>query len=418
MEGAVQRMSAALQIPTVSNVQPVDHAQFTRYREFLEKSFPLVHARLERQINNQYNLIYVWKGSDPQQKPILLMAHYDVFSAAEPDWKYPAFSGTVADGYIWGRGAIDMKSSGMSILEAMEYLLQNGYQPTRTMYLALGQDEENGGRQGAQQEVAFFQSQGLQFESVLDEGEFIVKGVLPGLPKTQWMIEGDAQMKQSMVEATHSTEKVQKYYAWRASNYDAGAAFEVEHHAEALRLANVQEGQHILDVACGTGRGTVGLAQAVGQRGKVDAIDLSEAMLAQARAKLEKLGLIERVELRQGNARDLPYPDATFDLVYNGYMFDLIPLDGFLSILKEMARVLKPGGRLVLVNMSKPDERKTFYEKIYEKGWAVMPCRPVLMSPYLPGAGFTDIQRFYRPTRGSLLARLWGQEIVLARRTS
>src|SRR5512138_1898936 len=223
-------------------------------------------------------------------------------------------------------------------------------------------------------------------------------------------------MKSRMVEATHTMEKVRNYYAWRASNYDAGASFEVEHHAEALRLANVQEGQRVLDVACGTGRGTVGLAQAVGSTGKVDALDLSEAMLGQARAKLANMGLKERVHFKQGDARALPYPDESFDLVYNGYMFDLIPLDGFLPILQEMKRVLRPGGKLVLVNMSKPDERKTFFEKVYEKGWAVMPCRPVLMSEYLKPAGFTDIQRFYRPTRGSIVSLLWGQEIVLARK--
>jgi demethylmenaquinone methyltransferase/2-methoxy-6-polyprenyl-1,4-benzoquinol methylase len=223
-------------------------------------------------------------------------------------------------------------------------------------------------------------------------------------------------MKQSMVEATHQTEKVQKYYAWRAANYDAGSRFEVEHHAEALKLADVQEGQHALDVACGTGRGTVGLAQAVGSIGRVDALDLSESMLEQARIKMEKRGLRDRVHFRQGNARELPYPEAAFDVLYNGYMFDLIPLDGFLPILREFARVLKPGGKLVLVNMSKPDERKTFFETIYEKGWAVMPCRPVLMSSFLEPAGFTDVQRLYRPSRGSIVALLWGQEIVLARK--
>jgi demethylmenaquinone methyltransferase/2-methoxy-6-polyprenyl-1,4-benzoquinol methylase len=224
-------------------------------------------------------------------------------------------------------------------------------------------------------------------------------------------------MKQNMVEATHqTTEKIQKYYSWRASNYDAGAGFEVEHHAEALRLANIQTSQRVLDVACGTGRGTVGLAQAVGAEGRVDALDLSEAMLDQARTKIETLGLSKRVHFRQGNARELPYPDQTFDLVYNGYMFDLIPLEGFLPILKEMRRVLKSGGKLVLVNMSKPDGRKTFFEKIYEMGWAVMPCRPVLMSGYLEPAGFSDVQRFYRPTRGSIVSLLWGQEIVLARK--
>src|SRR5512143_1880402 len=109
-------------------------------------------------------------------------------------------------------------------------------------------------------------------------------------------------MKQPMVEATHLTDQVQKYYTWRASNYDAGAGFEVEHHAEALRLANVQPGQRVLDVACGTGRGTVGLAQAVAASGRVDALDLSESMLGQARAKIEKLGLSDRVQFKQGNA--------------------------------------------------------------------------------------------------------------------
>ena len=222
-------------------------------------------------------------------------------------------------------------------------------------------------------------------------------------------------MNSNIVESTHpKVEQITKYYSWRASNYDAGTGFEVEHHAEALRLANTQEGQHILDVACGTGRGTVGLAQAVGVTGRVDALDLSEAMLEQARKKIEKLQLSDRVHFKQGNAKELPYPDETFDLVYNGYMFDLIPLGGFLPILKEMARVLKPGGKLVLVNMSKPDNRKTFFERIYEMGWAVMPCRPVLMSPFLKSAGFTDIQRLYRPTRGSIVALLWGQEIVFA----
>ncbi len=222
-------------------------------------------------------------------------------------------------------------------------------------------------------------------------------------------------MKQPMVEATHqAADKIQKYYAWRASNYDAGTGFEVEHHAEALRLADIQEGQRVLDVACGTGRGTVGLAQAVGPQGRVDALDLTDAMLEQARAKIEKLALTSRVHFQRGNAKELPYPDATFDVVYNGYMFDLIPLEGFLPILKEFQRVLKPAGRLVLVNMSKPGEQKTFYETIYESGWAVMPCRPVLMRPFLEPAGFTDIQRLYRPSRGFLVSRLWGQEIVLA----
>ena len=223
-------------------------------------------------------------------------------------------------------------------------------------------------------------------------------------------------MDKGMVEATHQeVEKIQKYYAWRASNYDAGAGFEVEHHAEALRLAEIQPGQRVLDVGCGTGRGTVGLAQAVGPEGKVDALDLTQAMLDQARLKLERLGLSGRVQLRQGNARQLPYPDGTFDLVYSGYMFDLIPLGGFTPILTEMARVLRPDGKLVLVNMSKPDARKTPFEAVYRSG-LVGPCRPVLMVPFLEAAGFTAIQRRYRRNQALFIPLPFGTEIVVAHR--
>lgn len=224
-------------------------------------------------------------------------------------------------------------------------------------------------------------------------------------------------MTPSIVEATHTrADQIRQYYGWRATNYDAGSRFEVEHHLEAIRRAQIQEGQRILEVACGTGRATVDLAQAVGEAGHVEALDLSEAMLEQARAKLDKAGWSHRVTFAPGDARHLPFSDAQFDLLYNGYMFDLIPLEGFAPILAEFFRVLKPGGRLVLVNMSKPDNRLTMFERIYSRGWAVMPCRPVLMSPYLKDAGFVDVDRLYRPTRGFPISLLWGQEIVTARK--
>jgi ubiquinone/menaquinone biosynthesis C-methylase UbiE len=223
-------------------------------------------------------------------------------------------------------------------------------------------------------------------------------------------------MKSTMVEATHTENDVKKYYHWRAANYDAGSSFEIEHHLEAIYLAKIQEGQHVLDVACGTGRATVDLAKAVGVSGKVDALDLSEEMLGQAQAKLDRADLAGRIVFKQGNARALPFQDATFDVLYNGYMFDLIPIDGLSPILKEFMRVLKPGGKIVLVNMSKPDSQRTFYETIYEKGIAVMPCRPVLMTPLLESAGFINVTRRYRPTHGWIVSRLWGTEIVLGQK--
>ncbi len=228
-------------------------------------------------------------------------------------------------------------------------------------------------------------------------------------------------MKNGMVESTYTDDKTQQYYAWRASNYDALAEWEKQFHAEAVQLANAQEGQRVLVVACGTGRGMIELAQSVGSTGRVDALDLSEAMLVQARAKCAQMGLRDRVYFKQGNAKELPYPDESFDIVYNGYMLDLIPLDGFLPILREMQRVLKPGGKLVLLNMSKPDERKTFYEYIYK--WTGIPCRPVLMAPYLKALDFKGIQRIYRAPRPHniyerIVGLLWGQEVVLAHKAA
>lgn len=226
-------------------------------------------------------------------------------------------------------------------------------------------------------------------------------------------------MKNGMIESTYTDDKSRQYYGWRASNYDALAEWEKEFHAEAVQMAGARPGQSVLVVACGTGRGMIELAQAVGPKGRVDALDLSEAMLDQARLKSEQYGLNDRVYFKQGNARELPYPDETFDIVYNAYMLDLIPLEGFEPILKEMQRVLKPGGKLVLLNMSKPDEKKTFYESVYK--WTGIPCRPVLMAPYLEALGFQAIQRNYRAPRPHnlyerIIGLLWGQEIVLAQK--
>jgi demethylmenaquinone methyltransferase / 2-methoxy-6-polyprenyl-1,4-benzoquinol methylase len=228
-------------------------------------------------------------------------------------------------------------------------------------------------------------------------------------------------MNNGMIESTYTDDKARKYYAWRAPGYDAGAEWEKPFHTEAVQMANAQKGQQVLVVACGTGRGMIELAQAIGPTGRVDAMDLSEQMIEQARAKCEEKGLTDRVHFKQGNAKELPYPDGAFDIVYNGYMLDLIPLDSFEPILKEMKRVLKPGGKLVLLNMSKPDEKKTFYESIYK--WTGIPCRPVLMPPYLKSLGFRDIQRIYRPVSPHnfyerIIAGLWGQEIVVGSKTA
>ncbi len=181
--GSAERLSGAVQIQTVSNLDQsrVDYAPFTRFHDYLEKAFPLVHSTLDRQIINDYGLVYNWKGRDLQKKPVLLIAHYDVVPAWKEGWQYPPFSGAIDQGYIWGRGTLDDKGSLLGILEAIEFLIGEGFQPSRGICLASGFDEEVGGSRGAARIAAHFREQSQRFEYVLDEGMAATRGVVPGI---------------------------------------------------------------------------------------------------------------------------------------------------------------------------------------------------------------------------------------------
>jgi carboxypeptidase PM20D1 len=87
----------------------------------------------------------------------------------------------VADGYIWGRGTLDDKCTLLSMLEALEYLLKEGYQPQRTVMLASGFDEEVTGMEGAGQIARYLKEQGQEFELITDEGFLIITGAVPGI---------------------------------------------------------------------------------------------------------------------------------------------------------------------------------------------------------------------------------------------
>ncbi|KAF9218981.1 carboxypeptidase S [Gyrodon lividus] len=156
---AVDWLSGAVQLPTESydTMEPVGvdprWEKFGVFHDYLLNSFPLVHSTFEVTKVNTYGLILVWKGSDSTLKPLLLAAHQDVVPV-EPttydDWTHPPFSGYFDGELIWGRGSLDDKSGLIGILSAMETMLANGYQPTRTVVLASGFDEESSGMHGAQ----------------------------------------------------------------------------------------------------------------------------------------------------------------------------------------------------------------------------------------------------------------------------
>ena len=96
---------------TVSVKGSHDDTEFAKFRTMLEEEFPLIHQHCERMLFGDGCLVYKLKGAD-ESRNIMLMSHHDVVAATEKEnWTYPPFSGTIADGKVWGRGTQDTKGS-------------------------------------------------------------------------------------------------------------------------------------------------------------------------------------------------------------------------------------------------------------------------------------------------------------------
>jgi carboxypeptidase PM20D1 len=183
---AAERLAAAVRLRTISYETPSEQsrAELLKLHAYLTEAFPAVHRALTREVVGGYSLLYTWAGADPAAKPILLMAHQDVVPIApgtETSWHAAPFGGEIRDGYVWGRGSWDDKGNLMAILEAVDALAAAGFKPRRTIYLAFGHDEENGGEQGAARIAALLGERGVHCEFALDEGLLTTEGIMPGL---------------------------------------------------------------------------------------------------------------------------------------------------------------------------------------------------------------------------------------------
>ena len=185
-DSALARLVGAVRIPTVSTTDfaQTDTAQFGRFGRYIRQAFPRVHRQLKLEHFNGYGLLYTWPGRNPALKPVLLMGHYDVvpvLPGTENKWRRAPFAAQQAGGYLYGRGTLDDKASVLAQLEAVEYLLVTGFQPTRTLLLAFGQDEETLGRRGAGVIAAALGQRGTQLEYVLDEGGIVKTDGVAGI---------------------------------------------------------------------------------------------------------------------------------------------------------------------------------------------------------------------------------------------
>ncbi|WGL18003.1 M20 family peptidase [Microbulbifer bruguierae] len=184
-------LSEAIQFRTISSQleQSETQREFHNFIDWLAATYPQVHSamppqRLGKQDGQAFSLLFTWPGKNAQLPAILLSAHYDVvpvIPGTEAEWQHPPYAGSVDDTHIWGRGALDDKSAAIALMEAATGLLQQGYQPERTVYISLTSDEETGGDHGTAAVVEKLQSEGVQLDWSLDEGSFLLHGFIPGV---------------------------------------------------------------------------------------------------------------------------------------------------------------------------------------------------------------------------------------------
>ncbi len=190
MQRAVRNLSELISFETVAHPERdrQDQSQFEAQIRALERLYPAVHRTLQRERIDQGGVLFRWAGTQPQGRAVVLMAHLDVVPVDPDDeWKYPAFSGIQAEGYVWGRGALDDKGSVVAILEAVESLLEQGFSPSEDIYLSLGGDEEVGGRDAASV-VSRLAERGVRPWLVLDEGGAVASEAFPRMGRGAAMI--------------------------------------------------------------------------------------------------------------------------------------------------------------------------------------------------------------------------------------
>lgn len=174
-----EALSALVQCETVSEKDQASRRKFQAFHKLLREQFPLVHKAATRTVLNG-SLIYKIPGLDGGAgAPILIMSHHDVVPA-QGEWKYPPFSGEIAEGSVWGRGTVDTKGSLFCFMQAVEELLAEGWKPECDVYLASSCTEEWGG-DGAPAIAAWLKEQGVHLGLLLDEGGMIMDSPMAGV---------------------------------------------------------------------------------------------------------------------------------------------------------------------------------------------------------------------------------------------
>lgn len=189
---ALTRFKGALNIPTISyKSHEYDADQLLKLIALIERSFPRIHRSkiVKRELVANYTLVYTVAGKNRRLRPYMLTSHMDVVPAVAEKWSSNPFEAVLKDdGHLYARGTIDAKHLLMSMLEAFETMLAEGFEPERSFYLVFGHDEETGGLEGAVTVARLLEDRlrnerWNRLEYVLDEGNIISKTPVLGIDR-------------------------------------------------------------------------------------------------------------------------------------------------------------------------------------------------------------------------------------------
>lgn len=175
-----ESMQSMLQFKTISYIDRSlqNQAAFDGFKAFLKTRYP--HIIKHSEVLEMRNTLIVFKvKGESHDDPVVLMSHYDVVPE-NGAWDVPPFSGALKDGKIYGRGAIDTKSTLCAVVESVEYLLKDNHHFKQDIYLAFSGDEEIRGG-SAEGLVDYLEARKLTPKFVLDEGGAIVEDIFPGV---------------------------------------------------------------------------------------------------------------------------------------------------------------------------------------------------------------------------------------------
>ena len=218
--------------------------------------------------------------------------------------------------------------------------------------------------------------------------------------------------QRTISRVNRSKDEARNFYDHISGCYDwLGGLFEREPAIRVLDHLKIQSNEIALEIGFGTGFCLKRIAASVGHNGKAYGLDISGGMVKKTKERLNKASLLSRVELYQGDAANLPFVDKTFDAVFISFTLELFDIPEIPKVLGEVARVLKPEGRLGIASLYRGNSLAVMaYEWIHTKWPKYIDCRPIYLTSVLQQSEFKII---FRDTMRIVILPV---EIVIARK--